>query len=227
MRRTLVILRHLVPQGTAAALSGHYTELKDHCAEEAKRAFAGEVAARDEKGYCLATFAGGCFWGPQILFDRVEGVVATTVGYVMGDVDAPDYGDVCTGQTGHTEGVQVHYDDKVVSFEKLCEVFWEHIDPTVPNGQGNDYGPQYRTGVYFHTEEQGRIAQASKEKVQKHLAPTEKDLNDYTKVYTEVLPAKVFWPAEPEHQNYLLNGGRFGDAQSNAKGCKDPIRCYG
>jgi len=201
-------------------LTGHYAELTGHCAEQARCAFLGQVRARCEQNHwAVATFAGGCFWGPQLVFDRIDGVVATSVGYTQGKLERPNYDKICSGRTGHTEAVQVYYDDAAVSYETLLAEFWRSIDPTVVNGQGNDFGTQYRTGIYFHTSEQQRAAEASKAEEQKKYVQRS--------IATEVVQATIYWPAEEEHQNYLVRGGRFGIAQSSSKGCKDPIRCYG
>lgn len=202
----------------AVQLTGHYADLMGACAEQAMYAFLGEVPVRSREGWAVATFAAGCFWGPQLLFDRLEGVMATSVGYAQGHTERPTYGQICMGTSGHTEAVQVFYDDAVVSYEELLEAFWGHIDPTVANGQGGDHGPQYRTGVYCHTEEQRRAAEISRDTQQKQYRRP---------IATEVEAAKVYWPAEPEHQDYLAQGGRFGRAQSKAKGNRDRIRCYG
>ncbi len=137
-----------------------------------------------------ATFAGGCFWGPELLFQRVPGVVATEVGYSQGSLESPTYEDVCSGDSGHTEVVQVRstcpaswscipawlmnqlllvqvtYDPSVVSYEQLLGTFWAHIDPTLKNGQGHDRGSQYRTGIYTHTPEQAQAAEQSRQKLQ-------------------------------------------------------------
>eukprot|EP00440_Ansanella_granifera_P021340 gb/GFBE01023167.1/.p1 GENE.gb/GFBE01023167.1/~~gb/GFBE01023167.1/.p1 ORF type:complete len:237 (+),score=28.30 gb/GFBE01023167.1/:1-711(+) len=200
------------------ALTGHYSKLTGVCAEQAVRAFRGEVPVKSDDGFAIATFAGGCFWGPQLLFDRINGVVASSVGYAQGDTERPYYSAICDGRTGHTEAVQVYFDEQVVSYEELLNEFWSFIDPTVHNGQGHDFGTQYRTGIYYHTESQKVAAKASAAQEQKKWkAP----------IATEIQPARVFWPAELEHQNYLVSGGRFGRAQSNEKGCKDRIRCYG
>lgn len=130
----------------------------------------------------------------------------------------PDYHSACAGGSGHTEAIQVYYDENVVSYTELVNVLWGSIDPTVVNGQGNDRGPQYRTGIYYHTEEQRDIAlQTLEEQQQKFKSP----------IATEIKPAKLYWPAELEHQDYLQIGGRFGSSQSAEKGCRDEIRCYG
>merc|ERR1712107_528901 len=149
--------------------------------------------------------------GPQLLFDRIEGVMQTSVGYTQGETDHPCYATVCCGNTGHTEAVQVYYDDCVVTYEMLLREFWGHIDPTVSNGQGADFGTMYRTGIYYHTLEQKRIAEASLSEEQERIrAP----------IVTEIAEAKIYWPAEADHQNYLVNGGRVGKAQPNRKGAK-------
>eukprot|EP00927_Polykrikos_kofoidii_P074821 TRINITY_DN70860_c0_g1_i1.p1 TRINITY_DN70860_c0_g1~~TRINITY_DN70860_c0_g1_i1.p1 ORF type:complete len:240 (-),score=27.41 TRINITY_DN70860_c0_g1_i1:120-839(-) len=200
------------------ALTGHFAQLSGVCAEQAQRAFRGEVATRSDSGLAIATFAGGCFWGPQLFFDRIDGVKATSVGYAQGNMEKPTYRLICSGRSGHTEVVQVYFDDSEVSYDQLLEAFWRLVDPTVVDGQGGDFGPQYRTGIYYHTQEQKLLADASMAREQKnHRLP----------IATEIAEAGVFWPAEAEHQNYLVNGGRFGRGQSNAKGCRDTIRCYG
>ena len=179
-------------------------------------AFQGDVPSIYE-GLNLATFALGCFWGPQILFDRVPGVVHTTVGYTQGSTERPPSYNTMA-QKGHTEGILVAFDPTKVTYEDLLTTFWNHIDPTVANGQGNDFGTQYRTGIYYHTSEQETSALSSLESIrQEYERP----------IQTEIRPASVFYPAEAEHQDYLARGGRFGVPQSTKKGSKDPIRCYG
>jgi peptide-methionine (S)-S-oxide reductase len=169
-------------------------------------------------GWAVATFAGGCFWGVELAFQRVPGVMDTSVGYTQGHEEKPIYEDVCSGGSGHTEAVQVFYDPAVVSFEELLNVLWSRINPTTLNRQGNDVGPQYRSGIYPHTENQFEVAMRSVKKEQeKHRSP----------IVTEVKPAKIYWPAEDYHQHYLAKGGRFGAGQSVEKNCTDPIRCYG
>lgn len=173
-------------------------------------------AAPEGKEY--ATFAGGCFWGMELAYQRVPGIEQTTVGYTQGRVENPTYEMVCTGATGHTEGVLCVYDPKETSFEQLMDAFLERVDVTALNRQGNDVGTQYRNGVYYHNEEQKAIAE-------KKLAERAKELG--RKVVTEVQPAGLFYVAEGYHQQYLEKGGRMGRKQSAAKGCTDPIRCYG
>jgi len=160
-----------------------------------------------------ATFAAGCFWGVQLAFQRVPGVVSTMVGYTAGHKQHPTYNDVCSGSTGHTEGVQMLFNPAVVSYKELLMVLFDRMDPTTLNRQGNDRGTQYRSGVYYHNEDQKRIALEFIKEVQ----PKYSD-----KIVVEVKQAEKFWPAEDYHQKYLEKG-----SQKAAKGCLDPIKCYG
>lgn len=169
-------------------------------------------------GHALAQFAGGCFWSVELAFQREPGVVRTAVGYTQGNVEKPRYEAVCSGLTGHTEAVLVEYNPAEVTYKRLVDVLFSKIDPTQKDGQGGDQGSQYRTGIYYHDDEQRAIALAAREELQKRIGRT---------VHTEVLPAKQWYDAESYHQSYLAKGGRFGRAQSAAKGCTDPIRCYG
>mmetsp|Transcript_3430 Transcript_3430/g.5020 ORF Transcript_3430/g.5020 Transcript_3430/m.5020 type:complete len:266 (-) Transcript_3430:195-992(-) len=167
----------------------------------------------------VASFAGGCFWGVELAFQRVAGVEYTAVGYTQGEELEPTYGLVCSGATGHTEGLIVYYDPAVCKYESLLDTFFTFVDPTTVNGQGNDRGTQYRTGVYYHTPEQEEIAKARFAAEQEKLGSR--------KIASECKPGMPFWPAEKYHQQYLEKGGRFGSPQSAEKGSTDPIRCYG
>jgi peptide-methionine (S)-S-oxide reductase len=168
----------------------------------------------------LATFAGGCFWGLELAFQRVPGVAYTCVGYSQGTETTPTYDQVCAGNTGHTESVCVYYNPDECSYDDdLLEMFFDRIDPTTVDGQGGDFGRQYRTGVYYHTDAQQLLAQARLAKEQSKY--------DQRPIATECRAAQLFWPAEPYHQQYLAQGGRFGDRQSAEKGCTDEIQCYG
>ena len=113
--------------------------------------------------YKTATFGAGCFWGVEAAFSNVNGVVTTVVGYMGGTLKNPTYKNVCTGQTGHAEVVQVTYDPSTVSYEQLLDVFWSVHDPTQLNRQGPDTGTNYRSVIFYHDAEQGRIARRSKE----------------------------------------------------------------
>lgn len=142
-----------------------------------------------------AIFAGGCFWCMEPPYDKLDGVLATTSGYIGGKTRNPTYEQVSSGATGHTEVVQVEYDPKKVSYEKLLEVFWVNIDPTVKNRQFCDVGTQYRTGIFYTDDEQRRLAEASKAKVEA-TKPFKQP------IVTEITAAAEFWPAEDYHQDY-------------------------
>lgn len=149
----------------------------------------------ENKGLATATFAGGCFWCMEPPFDELPGVLSTTSGYTGGSKKNPTYHEVSAGTTGHTEAVQIVYDPAKVSYDKLLEVFWKNIDPTTPNRQFCDGGSQYRSGIFFHNEEQKRLAEVSK----KHI----EQLGRLTQpIVTELVPAGEFYPAEDYHQDY-------------------------
>jgi len=160
-----------------------------------------------------ATFAAGCFWGVQLAFQRVPGVASTMVGYTAGTKEHPAYQEVCSGSTGHTEAVTMLFNPQLVSYKELLSVLFDRMDPTALNRQGNDMGTQYRSGIYYHSEEQKTIAHDFIKEIQ----PKYKD-----KIAVEVKEAGQFWPAEDYHQKYLEKG-----SQKAAKGCLDPIKCYG
>ena len=146
-------------------------------------------------GQAVATFAGGCFWCMEPPYDKLEGVVSTTSGYMGGAKKDPTYREVSSGGTGHAEVIQVVYDPNKVTYEKLLEVFWVNVDPTDAGGQFCDRGSQYRTGIFAHTEEQRKLAEASKAALAKTKPFKEP-------IVTEVVQAGEFWPAEEYHQNY-------------------------
>jgi peptide-methionine (S)-S-oxide reductase len=157
--------------------------------------YAQQPSPASSTGSAQATFAGGCFWCMEPPFDKLPGVIATTSGYIGGHKKNPTYKEVSAGGTGHTEAVQVVYDPKRVSYEKLLDVFWHNIDPTQKDGQFCDHGDQYRTGIFYHDEEQKRLAEAAKAKLQQHK-PFRGE------VVTEIVPAGEFYPAEEYHQDY-------------------------
>jgi peptide-methionine (S)-S-oxide reductase len=143
-----------------------------------------------------ATFGGGCFWCVEAVLQRIEGVVSVTSGYAGGFVHNPTYEQVCTGETGHAEVVQVEFDPRLVSYEELLDVFWQAHDPTTLNQQGADVGTQYRSVIFTANEAQKKIAEASRRKQQK---------NWHDPIVTEILPLETFWKAEDYHQNYYNN----------------------
>ncbi len=139
--------------------------------------------------------AGGCFWGTQHLFRNLRGELKTQAGYVNSEVANPTYKEVCTGRTGAAEGVEITYNATTVDLDKLLDLYFESIDPTSVDRQGNDRGPQYRTGIYYTSDSQRTTAlKAVGQQLKK----------GYSKIVVEVLPMKNFYPAEPEHQDYLF-----------------------
>ncbi|MEM6836765.1 MAG: peptide-methionine (S)-S-oxide reductase MsrA [Cyanobacteria bacterium P01_C01_bin.120] len=159
------------------------------------------------EGMQTALFGMGCFWGAERKFWETEGVYATAVGYAAGQTPNPTYREVCSGMTGHNEVVLVVYDPDVVSYEALLKVFWENHNPTQGMRQGNDTGTQYRSGVYTYSEEQRRLAEASRDAYQKRLKQ-----EGYGTITTEILEAPEFYYAEDYHQQYLAKnpGGYCG-----------------
>ena len=148
----------------------------------------------------LATFGSGCFWCTEAVFQRMKGVEKVVSGYSGGHVENPTYRQVCAGDTGHAEVIQVHYDRSQVSYEQLLEVFWKTHDPTTPNRQGNDHGPQYRSVIFYHNDDQKRLAEGYKQKLE-----VEKIWED--PIVTEISPFTNFYSAEDYHQNYYNENG--------------------
>ncbi|KAG6589404.1 hypothetical protein SDJN02_14108, partial [Cucurbita argyrosperma subsp. argyrosperma] len=173
----------------------------------------------ENPAYEFAEFGGGCFWGVELAFQRLAGVVKTEVGYSQGHTPDPTYQQVCSGTTNHVEVVRVVFDPKLCPYTNLLSIFWSRIDPTSINRQGEDVGAQYRSGIYYFNEAQARLAHESKEAKKLELKDRE--------VVTEIVAAKRFYRAEEYHQQYLEKGGGQGLKQSAQKGCTDPIRCYG
>jgi len=149
----------------------------------------GASTARQE----LATFGGGCFWCMEAVLQRTEGVLSVTSGYAGGTTRNPTYEEVCTGDTGHAEVIQVAYDPERLGYTDLLDMFWQAHDPTTPNRQGADVGSQYRSIILYHDEKQKAAAEQSREKAQaKVRAP----------IVTEIKPLETFWKAEGYHQDY-------------------------
>jgi peptide-methionine (S)-S-oxide reductase len=154
-----------------------------------------EKPATAGRPLATATFAGGCFWCVESDFDKIDGVISTTSGYIGGHKANPTYKEVSAGGTGHTEAVQVVYDPSRVSYRALVDRFWTTIDPTVKDQQFCDIGSQYRSGIFFHNDEQRREAEASK-------AALEKNKPFKQPIVTEITMATTFYPAEEYHQDY-------------------------
>jgi peptide-methionine (S)-S-oxide reductase len=145
-------------------------------------------------GTAVAIFAGGCFWCVEADFDKVPGVLRTISGYTGGKAENPTYNQVVSGSTGHTEAVEITFDPSKVSYQKLLDVFWRNHDPLAKDRQFCDTGNQYRPAIFFHGEEQQKLAEETRKAVQAKFAPRV--------VHTEVAKAEKFYPAEDYHQDY-------------------------
>lgn len=143
----------------------------------------------------ITTLANGCFWCTEAIFKRLKGVKSLLPGYAGGTVKNPTYDQVCTGTTGHAESIQIEFDPKVISFEKILNIFWHTHNPTTLNRQGNDVGTQYRSAIFYHEEKQKEIAERSKEELEKEGVYKDS-------VVTEITPFKNFYVAEDYHKNY-------------------------
>lgn len=156
--------------------------------------------APSQKGMGLqtATFAGGCFWCTEAIFKRLKGVISVTPGYSGGKSTNPHYDEVSSGSTGHAEAVQIEFDPNIIPYERLLDVFWHTHNPTTMNQQGNDVGTQYRSMILYHTDEQKKAAEKSKEDLQKS--------GEYKDpIVTEIHPFEHFYTAEEYHKNYYEN----------------------
>jgi len=153
-----------------------------------------------------ATFAGGCFWCTEAIFKSLKGVETVESGYSGGKTKNPTYREVCTGETGHAEAIQITFDPKVIGFRELLEVFWETHDPTTLNRQGADVGTQYRSAIFYHSTEQKEIAEKYKAELDK-----EKIFNG--PIVTEITPFDKFYKAENYHQDYFDNNRTQGYCQ--------------
>lgn len=146
-----------------------------------------------------ATFGAGCFWCVEAVFQRLQGVQEVVSGYTGGNIKEPTYREICTGLTGHAEVIKIGFNPEVISYAELLEVLWTTHDPTTLNQQGADRGTQYRSAIYYHTEEQRIIAEQSKAEVATTLYDDP--------IVTEITAAPVFYPAEQSHQNYYNQNG--------------------
>ena len=152
----------------------------------------------NSKNIETATFGTGCFWCTEAIFQQLEGVAKVTSGYSGGHIVNPTYEQVCDKKTGHAECLNIEYDKTKISFDELLAVFWQSHDPTTLNRQGNDVGPQYRSAIFYHNEEQKQKAEKYKEELNKSGA-----YND--PIVTEITPFKNFYPVEKYHQDYYIN----------------------
>jgi len=147
-----------------------------------------------------ATFGAGCFWCIEAIFQNLKGVDSVQSGYTGGHSKNPTYEEVCAGVTGHAEVARITFDENIISFTELLEVFWQTHDPTTLNRQGNDVGTQYRSGIYYHNQEQQHIAQTIKDQLNEKKAWP-------NPIVTEIEPLGIFYPAEDYHQNYFNDNG--------------------
>jgi peptide-methionine (S)-S-oxide reductase len=154
----------------------------------------------------VATLGSGCFWCTEAFFLKLNGVESVVSGYSGGKVKNPTYREVCTGLTGHAEVIQVKFNPKVISFEEILEVFWNTHDPTTLNKQGADEGTQYRSAVFYHSEEQKKVAEQYKGQLEKSGVYK-------NRIVTEITPFSVFYPAEDYHQNYYALNPNQGYCQ--------------
>ena len=150
-----------------------------------------------------ATLAGGCFWCTEAIFQRVKGVTSVMSGYSGGSMPSPDYDAVSEGATGHAEAIQIEFDPSIISYEKLIEIFFHLHDPTTLNQQGNDVGTQYRSVIFYHSDEQKAAAEKVRDQIERekiYSAP----------IITEIVPFENFYKAEEYHQNYYKNNPQYG-----------------
>jgi len=185
-----------------------------HGSAGAERKVSPEMPTVEKPKLKIATFAGGCFWCMEPPFEKLNGVSEVISGYTGGHKVNPTYEEASSGSTGHTEAVQISYDPSKVSYEKLLEVLWMNIDPTTSSGQFVDIGTQYRPGIFYHSEEQKKIAEASKKKL------AQSGLFDKP-ITVEITKASTFYPAEDYHQDYYKKNPlrykyyRFGSGRDN------------
>jgi peptide-methionine (S)-S-oxide reductase len=188
----------------ATFLQCAFTLLPEHksmAAEPSKETSQPTSKSTGSEKLATATFGEGCFWCSEAVFQRLKGVKSVVSGYSGGTVENPSYEDVCTGRTGHAEVIQITYDPAQISFEDLLKVFWQTHDPTTLNQQGHDVGTQYRSAVFYHTDEQRKTAEQYKQQL------------DASKVFarpivTEITAFKNFYAAEKYHQNYFNDNPR-------------------
>ncbi len=171
-----------------------------------KEEFKEPVKVKVKKGMEVATFAGGCFWCTEAVFLEIKGVEKVVSGYIGGKTVNPTYKDICTGETGHAEAIQITFNPNEVAYEDLLEVFFGTHDPTTLNRQGADVGTQYRSEIFYHSE-------AQKTKAENYIQLLEKEKLYDKKIVTKVSSATVFYPAEDYHQNYYNQNSSQGYCQ--------------
>ena len=173
---------------------------------DVKEEFKEPVKVKVKEGMEVATFAGGCFWCTEAVFLEIKGVEKVVSGYIGGKTKNPTYKDICTGETGHAEAIQITFNPNEVAYEDLLEVFFGTHDPTTLNRQGADVGTQYRSEIFYHSE-------AQKTKAENYIQLLEKEKLYDKKIVTKVSSATVFYPAEDYHQNYYNQNSSQGYCQ--------------
>ena len=171
-----------------------------------KEEFKEPIKVKVKEGMEVATFAGGCFWCTEAVFLEIKGVEKVVSGYIGGKTVNPTYKDICTGETGHAEAIQITFNPNEVAFEDLLEIFFGTHDPTTLNRQGADVGTQYRSAIFYHSE-------AQKTKAENYIQLLEKEKLYDKKIVTKVSSATVFYPAEDYHQNYYNQNSSQGYCQ--------------
>ncbi len=182
-------------------LLGLFTILSIAGLQSAPRKTSSEHMASDSSSTSSIVLGGGCFWCVEALYETLEGVTAAVSGYTAGHVPNPTYQAVCTGETGHAEVVKIEFDPSIISLEEILDFFWEAHDPTTLNRQGADVGTQYRSGIYYASEEQKKAAEASKAKAADKFDDP---------IVTEIEPLGEFYVAEDYHQDYYANNPNAG-----------------
>ncbi len=158
-----------------------------------------------------ATFAGGCFWCMVKPFDRYDGVQSVVSGYTGGNVPNPSYKEVCGGQTGHVEAVEITFNPEKITYSQLLAIYWRQIDPTDASGQFEDRGPSYQTAIFYHSDHQRRLAEQSRDALQAESRFTRP-------IVVQILPAGEFYPAEPEHQDFYRTHPEHYEKNQQASG---------
>ena len=196
----LLIKQYMVCLMLLSAMDGCYNWEFPMVDEQNQNTSSKAENEQSQEQSATATFAGGCFWGTEYVFQQVPGVESTAVGFMGGRVDNPTYKQICYTDTNHAEVVQLRYDPEKISYEKLVKVFFKTHDPTTLNRQGPDVGNQYRSAIFYHSQEQEIKANESKKTL-------EADKKYPNPVVTEIIPPKTFYPAEDYHQKYFKKRG--------------------
>lgn len=169
----------------------------------------------EEQTIDTVVLAGGCFWCTEAPYDELDGVISAVSGYTNGHVESPSYEQVNTKTTGHYEAVKVEFDTTISNFSKILDIYWKHIDPFDEGGQFYDRGPQYQTAIFYRTEQQRQMAEASKLTIEKEHGKI---------VATKILPFKNFYPAEDYHQNYYKTNPEHYNAYKKGSGREEKLQ---